>query len=73
MAETDNLVLDHLRHVRGQLDRVEHRLDDITTRLGHIERSVAEHSVQLAEINAKLDRQGAGITRIEKRPDLVEE
>ena len=56
MAEVENLVDDHLRHMRGQLDRMEHRIEDITARLGHVECSVADHSVKLAEINIKLDR-----------------
>jgi hypothetical protein len=43
MAEVENVVDDHLRHMRGQLDRMEHRLEDITARLGHVERSVADH------------------------------
>ncbi len=72
MAEADNLILEHLRHMRGQLDRVENRLEDVIVRLGHLERSVADHSVQLAEINTKLDRLDARVTRIEKRLDLVE-
>jgi hypothetical protein len=50
---------------------VEHRLKDVIVRLGHVERSVADHSARL-EINTKLDRLGAGVTRIEKRLDLVE-
>jgi archaellum component FlaC len=72
MAEIENLVLDLLHHLRGQLDRMEHKLEDVIARLGHVERSVAEHSVQLAEINTKLDRLDARVTRIEKRLDLVE-
>jgi len=69
MAEVENLVLDHLRHMRGQLDRMEHKLEDVIARPGHVERSVAGHSVQLAEINTKLDRLDA---RVERRLDLVE-
>ncbi len=72
MAEVENLVLEHLRYMRGQLDRVEHKLEDVIARLGHLERAVADHSVQLAEINTKLDRLDARVTRIEKRLDLVE-
>ncbi|MGO9132648.1 MAG: hypothetical protein ACLP8A_01175 [Methylovirgula sp.] len=72
MTEAENLVLEHLRHMRGQLDRIESRLDDMTIRLGHVERSSAEHAVQLAEINAKLDRLDGRVSRIEKRLDLVE-
>ncbi|PZR87895.1 MAG: hypothetical protein DLM68_08025 [Hyphomicrobiales bacterium] len=72
MAEVENLVLDHLRHTRGQLDRMEHKLEDVIARLGRPERAVADHSVQFAAINSKLDRLGARVTRIEKRLDLVE-
>ncbi|MCI0735834.1 MAG: hypothetical protein L0Y50_06110 [Beijerinckiaceae bacterium] len=72
MAEVENLVLEHLRTMRGQLDRMENQLQDVISRLGHLERSVADHSVQLAEINAKLDHLDARVTRIVKRLDLVE-
>jgi archaellum component FlaC len=58
--------------MRGQLDRMEHKLEDVIARLGHLERAVADHSVQLAEINTKLDRLDARVARIEKRLDLVE-
>lgn len=71
MAEAVNLVLD-LRHMRGQLDRMEHKLEDVMARLGHVERAVADHSVQLAEINSKPDQLDARVTRIEKRLDLAE-
>ncbi len=70
MAEADNLVLDHLRHMRGQLDRMEHKLEDVMARLGHVERAVADHSVQLAEINSKPDQLDARVTRIESRSTL---
>jgi archaellum component FlaC len=72
MAEAEGLVLDHLRHMRGQLDRMEHKLEDVVARLGHVERAVADHSVQLAEINSKLDRLDVRVTRIEKRLDLAD-
>jgi archaellum component FlaC len=51
---------------------MENRLEDITARLGHVERSVADHSVHLAEINTKLDRLDARVAHIEKRLDMVE-
>ncbi|MGH6835200.1 MAG: hypothetical protein ACREC9_06550 [Methylocella sp.] len=72
MAEVENLVLDHLRYMRGQLDGMERKLEDVIARLSHVERAVAGHAVQLAEINTKLDRPDARVTRIEKRLDLVE-
>jgi len=32
MADADNLILEHLTHMRGQLDRLEHRLEDVIMR-----------------------------------------
>jgi archaellum component FlaC len=72
MADAENFLLEDLGHMRRQLDRVEHRLDDVVARLGDVERTTADHSVQLAEINSKSDRPDARIARIEKRLDLVE-
>jgi hypothetical protein len=37
MAEVENLVLDHLGHLRGQLDRVESDIGEIKSRLGRLE------------------------------------
>ncbi len=72
MPEPENIVLEYLRHIRASVDRVEVRLDDLTVRVGHLERAVAAHSTQLAEVNIKLDRIDGRITGIEKRLDLAE-
>jgi uncharacterized coiled-coil protein SlyX len=72
MADPDNIVLEYLRHIRAGVDRIEMRLDDLTVRMGHVERAVAEHSAQLAEVNIKLDRMDSRIARIEKRLDLAD-
>jgi hypothetical protein len=37
MAGIENLVLGHLRLIRGQLDRMERQLQDVAARLGHLE------------------------------------
>jgi len=72
MAEPDNIVLEYLRHICASQDRMEPRIEDLTLRMGHVERATAEHASQLAEVNIKLDRLDAHITRIEKRLDLAE-
>jgi L-rhamnose isomerase len=72
MADIENLVLEQPRPIRGQLDRIAFRLDDPTSRVGHIERAIADHSVRFAEVNIKLDRLDARVDRIEKRLDLVD-
>ena len=72
MAETDNSSLNICGTCADSATGMEHQLHDVIARLGHLERSVADPSVELAEINAKLDRLDARVTRIEKRLDLVE-
>jgi hypothetical protein len=37
MAEVENLVLDHLRHMRGQLDRLDARVARMEKRLDLVE------------------------------------
>ena len=37
MAEVENLVLENLRHMRGQLDRMESDIGEIKSRLGRLE------------------------------------
>ncbi|HTV34288.1 MAG TPA: hypothetical protein VME69_14540 [Methylocella sp.] len=79
MAEVEHLILEPLRHMRSQLDRIELSLEDVPVRLGHVElrlghveRAAADHWVRLAEIDVKRDRLDAHVTRIERRLDLVE-
>ncbi len=76
---TENLVLEHLRHMRAAVDRVEQRLDDFTIRIGHLEtsfapmqNSLAHVQVQLAEQSVRFDRVEARLARIEKRLDLTD-
>jgi uncharacterized coiled-coil protein SlyX len=70
--DTENLVLEHLRHLRGAAGRIEERLGDLTLRMGHVEEGVARIHVQLAEHSIRLDRVGDRLDRIEKRLELRE-
>ena len=72
MAEVENLVLEHLRHMRGQLDRMENDIGEIKSRLGRLEAGLAQIHVALAEQSLRLDRLDARVAPIEKRFDLVE-
>jgi hypothetical protein len=71
MAEAENLVLEHLRQMRGQLDRMEGDIAEIKSRLGRLEAGLAQIHVTLAEQSLR-DRLDPRVTRIEKRLDLVE-
>ncbi len=71
-ADIENLVIEHLRHIRGAVDRTEQRLDDLTTRVGRIETNTGQIYVILAEHSVRFDHLETRITRIEKRLDLAE-
>jgi predicted nucleic acid-binding Zn-ribbon protein len=62
---TDNLILEHLRAIRGVLDRHTEDLREIKVRLGILES-------QYASLSNRLDRMDERVARIEKRLDLVE-
>jgi polyhydroxyalkanoate synthesis regulator phasin len=70
--ETTNLVLEHLRHMRGQLGRVEEKVDTLILRVGLIERHIANFHVSEAAQNAELDRVNKRLDRIERRLELTE-
>jgi len=64
MAEVESLVLDHLRHIPGLLDRMENDIREIKgCRLGRIETDLAQIHVTLAEPSLRLDRLDARISK----------
>ena len=62
---TDNLILEHLRAIRGTVVRLADDMQVVKQRLG-----ILEH--QYATISTRLDRIDERVLRIEKRLDLVE-
>ena len=63
--ETDNLVLEHLRHARGQLDGMAHDISGMMTAQSGVLSILASHDARMLRIEERLDR-------IERRLDLVE-
>lgn len=61
----DNLVLEHLRAIRGTVERLADDMLEVKGRLGILEQ-------QYASISTRLDRIDERVNRIEKRLDLVE-
>ena len=70
--ETENIVLEHLRHIRGQIDRVADDVSELKTRMGRLEIGLAQVHVTLAEHSNRDDRIEARLDRIEKRLNLVD-
>jgi hypothetical protein len=65
MAETDSVVLEHLRHIRGAVDRLSDDMREVKGGLGILES-------QYASLSTRLDRLDGRVERIERRLDLAE-
>jgi len=63
MAEPDNIVLEHLRHIRGAIDDVPDDIREMKQRIGNL-------ATQYASMSNRLDRMDLRIERIERRLDL---
>jgi len=68
MTETDNIVLEHLRHIRGAVDAMREDVREVKHRVGSLEREVAHVHVKVAELSERVDR----LERVEKRLDLTD-
>jgi hypothetical protein len=64
MAEAENIVLEHLRHIGGAIDDVRDDLRGMKQRLGTLENQYA--------MSNQLDRMDIRIERIERRLDLAD-
>jgi hypothetical protein len=62
MTEPDNIVLEHLRHIRGAIDNIRDHVREIKQRAGSLEN-------QYANMSNRLDRTDF---RIERRLDLAD-
>lgn len=62
---TDNLVLEHLRSIRGTVERLAEDMIEVKQRLGILEQ-------QYASVSSRLDRVDERVQRIEKRLDLID-
>jgi hypothetical protein len=72
--KTENLVLEHLKRFQTVQDRIEHKLDEHTLRLGRIEiaisalkRDIAYNDETQAEQSVRIDHLVERIERIERR------
>lgn len=65
MTEVENIVLEHLRHIRGVVDSTREDIREIKGRLGILES-------QYAHMSNRIDRLDARVERIEQRLELSE-
>lgn len=65
MADIDNIVLEHLRHIRGSMDGLREDIREIKHRLGLLE-------LQYSSLSTRIDRMDGRIERIETRLGLID-
>jgi hypothetical protein len=56
MTQVENLVLDHLRHIRGAVDSVREDICEIKGRLGILENQYAHMSNRIDRLDARVER-----------------
>lgn len=71
MAEPDDIILEHLRHIRGAVDSMRDDVRELK-RIGGLEREMAHVHVKLAEMSERIDRVSDRLERVERRLDLIE-
>ena len=70
--EMTNLVLEHLRHIRAKVDRIDERVDRVEIRLSAVEGHFANLMVSEAAQNSAIDHISRRLERIERRLELAE-
>jgi len=76
---TDNLVIEHLRHIRARVDQIADDVTDLKLRMsglegamGRVKREVAYGDETDARQQITLDKLAARIDRIERRLELTD-
>ena len=70
--EINNLVLEHLRHIRAVVDETREDVKRLVLRTGLIEQNFATFQVSEAGQNLEIDRIKERLNRIERRLELVD-
>ena len=70
--EPGNLILRQLRRMDAKLDQVVSDISESKTRVGRLEKGVAELHVALAEQSVRIDKMDARLQRIERRLELAD-
>ncbi len=70
--KTDNLILEHLVHIRAKVDETREDIQMLTLRMGSVERILAGHQVGEASQSLEIDRLRMRVDRIERRLELSE-
>ena len=70
--EVANVMLEHLRRIRGSQERMELDIADLKVRVSGLEQSMGAVTIAIGGSNQRLDRLEERVGRIERRLDLVD-
>ncbi len=68
----ENLILEHLRGMRGSQERMEHELREIKNRITNVEAGVAGIRRDAAHDNDKIVQQQMGLDQLAERLERIE-
>jgi outer membrane murein-binding lipoprotein Lpp len=68
----DNLVLEHLRHIRGKIDKVAEDMDDIKARISSLENSMVSVKREVNHGDEVDARQQVSLDKIIRRLERIE-
>ena len=69
--EVENLLLEHMRAIRAQLDDLSRGLGELRGHVSSMERHLANVQTDIAMTHQRLDDQGEQLDRIERRLELT--
>jgi uncharacterized coiled-coil protein SlyX len=77
--ELDNIILEHLRHIRRAVEKLESDVADLKPRIlgfettmGHVMAQIGHLQVQIANQTGRIDRMDGRLDQIEGRLDRIE-
>jgi hypothetical protein len=68
----DNVVLEHLRHIRRGVDELRLEVTDLKTRATTVEITMGQIVTMLAGQSARMDRIDERLARVERRLELTD-
>jgi hypothetical protein len=70
--EPNNIALEHLRHIRRAVDRIELDLTDVKRRASSLELVQGQILALMGTMNQRMDQFDERLGRVERRLDLVD-
>ena len=66
----ENLILEHLKHIRGKIDVISLDVSDLKSRMSSLEEMQGQLLIMMGGFGKRMDRFDDRLSRIEKRLDL---